>query len=181
MLKVPHKTLLIIILLSFYIGSFNTLTAQNDEYMVQAVFSEKFTRFISWPDDSKVKDTTKPFTISILGETKATNYFVQLFKDNDKKIKNKKVRLIINPETDDIMESDLIYFGEIDIKSIEKIETIINGLPILTISEMDSPEKYSVIYFYQKNNKILFNINTEIAKIQHLKISHLLLNLCKKE
>lgn len=171
----------IILLLFCCFGSLGTLNAQTDEYMVQVVFSEKFTRFISWPDDSNVQDTSLPFTICIVGETEAVNYFNQLFVGNQKKIKNKTVKIINFNSEEEITQCNMIYIASDDSDSIHKVVEQVKGKPILTISQAGIPESESVVFFYLKNKKILFDIDIDVAKEQQLKISHLLLNHCKRK
>ena len=148
--------------------------------MVQVVFSEKFTRFITWPDDSKVNDTLLPFTICIVGKTEASIYFEQLFTGTQKKIKGKEVDVIHLNEEDEVPVCDMIYIATNDIDRLKEIENIVEDKPILTISEAGVSESNAVIMFFYLDNNILFDIDSKAVKKQHLKVSHLLLKLSKQ-
>ena len=42
--------------------------AQTGEYTVKAVYLERFTRFVEWPEGAAIEDTTESFVIAVLGE-----------------------------------------------------------------------------------------------------------------
>jgi hypothetical protein len=49
---------------------------------------EKISRFVNWPENSGINDTSKPFIIGILGKNPFGNTLEQVFESYN--IKNKK-------------------------------------------------------------------------------------------
>jgi hypothetical protein len=63
----------------------------SQEYLIKAVYIEKFTRFIEWPEHFSVNDTTKPFYIGIVGKSNMSTTLRNVYRNL--RIRNKQVMI----------------------------------------------------------------------------------------
>ncbi len=148
--------------------------SQYDEFVVKAVYLEKFTRFITWPERSDFNNQDSVFTISVIGKTPITQKLNEIYTNY--LIKNKKVVILELENMDSIPETDLLFIGNVKAKELDQILASIAGRPVLTLS--DSPgfgRKGVIINFLYTDDKISFEINKEVADQSGLTISYLLL------
>ncbi len=127
------------------------------------VLLEKFTRFVEWPRDSDVKDTSKPFVIGVIED--------EAFRKNlddayaNQLIKNKKVvvRLIVHQS--EIAGCNLIFIPNILKWEFSSIIEAIKKKPIFTISEVnDVPPKGIHIGLFMRREKIRYWVNETALK-----------------
>ncbi len=152
-----------------------TLLAQKTEYEIKAAYLERFTRFIDWPNESNVEDTTRSFILTVIGKTQ----FVDILKRDYRiqKIRNKKVELRFISNPGEIQDCHLLYIAKSEKNNISKILSVTNSKPILTISDCKGcAEKGILINLYMDDNRIRFEINESAARESQLYISYLLYN-----
>jgi len=149
-----HKLKILILLLLCT----STLSAQTPEYEVKAVFLERFTRFIEWPADSSISDTSTPFIIGVMGDNPFDHILEELYKNY--KIKNKNVRIKYFSTPEQITECNLLYISESEKDKLNSILEKINNKPILAVSDSDGFAEEGIhINLYVKNNKVRYEIN----------------------
>ncbi len=152
--------------------------AQTSEYTIKAAFLERFTRFIEWPEESAVSDTTESFVLAIIGENPFGSILEQLYANQ--KIKNKEVEIQSLSNLDEISDCHLLFISKSKEKELSKILSLTKDKPILTISDANGfAENGVLINLYLAENKIRFEINETAVKISGLTISYLLLNAAK--
>ena len=179
----PHtvikKSFLRSIFLIFLLILSNTyITSQTKQNTVKAVFLERFTRFIEWPQNDTFQDIAIPFMIGVVGDE---DFFTLLESMYSKiKIKNKPVQIMYIHELDDIGKCNLVYIADIDKFSLNNILNQVADQAILTISNHDGyAEKGVLINFYIQDQRIRFEINENALKKSGLYMSHLLLKEAK--
>ena len=59
---------------------------QANVYVLKAVYLEKFTRFVSWPEESRMNNPELPFVIAVIGRTPLTENLDQIY--SNQKINN---------------------------------------------------------------------------------------------
>ena len=166
-MKIKYLTYLIITLIS------GSIYSQFDEYTVKAQFMERFTQYIEWPDGSTIKNKEIPFRIGVFGENKLDEIveFVE--------IKNKKVELL-EVDFKSILDCDMLFISKCSNEELNKIIRITKGRGVLLISDSEGYGKKGVhINFYNKNDKINFEINISATKRDTFKISSRLLKLAR--
>lgn len=152
--------------------------AQANVYVLKAVYLEKFSRFVTWPEESAMNDTDEPFVISVIGKTPLTNNMEQIY--SIQKINNKKVVIKRISHLYEIENSHILVIAESERKNLQNIITLTKNLPILTIAESAGfAEKGVLINFYEENNKLRFEINETAVLQSPLKMSFYLLNSAK--
>ena len=152
--------------------------AQIEESTLKAVYIEKFTRFVEWPKESEIDDTSKPFIIGIIGENSLEPTLRKIF--SARKIRDKNVIIRRMSGTDEIDDCHLLYISNI---SKEKLQTVLSSVkdkPILTISDTESFAMSGVlINFYVVNNRLRFEINEMAVRKSHLTFSYRLMQIAK--
>ncbi len=152
--------------------------SQANIYVLKAVYIEKFSRFVSWPEESLMNDLNEPFIVSVIGETPLTENLEQIY--SIQKINNKKVIIKRLSNLYEIENSHILIIAESERKKLQKILNITKKLPILTIGEAsDFAEKGVLINFIEENNKLRFEINETAVLESPLQMSFYLLNSAK--
>jgi len=154
------------------------LHGQTSEYLLKAGFMERFTRFIEWPGDSLMKDTSKPFNILILGENPFGDQLAELLKD----VRIQGRRTVVSyQKTPDIQEYyHMVFIAGNMGKSLPYILNSLNTKPVITIGDTEGFGAEGVlINFFIEENKLRFEINQEAVRKSGLKVSHLLLKTAK--
>lgn len=167
----------IIIFLFLILISFKSFSQAN-VYVLKAVYLEKFSRFIKWPEESLMNDQDKPFVISVIGNTPLTKNLEQIYAVQ--KVNNKNVIIKRISNLYEIENSHILVIAESEKKNLQNILTLTKDLPILTISEApDFAKKGVILNFYEENNKLRFEINETAVLQSPLQMSYYLLNSAK--
>jgi len=157
--------------------SFNTFS-QTDVNTLKAVYLEKFSRFITWPEECNIDKIDEPFFISVIGNTKLTQSLELVYSQQE--IYNKRVIIKEIHELKDIKDCHILFIADSEKKNIQKILDVTSGLPILTVAETDGmAEKGVIINFYEENNKLRFEINESTLLKSPLKMSYYLLSTAR--
>jgi len=171
-----NKNKLIILIFLFLFVS--TLTAQISEYRVKAVFLERFTRFIEWPEESEIKDTIKPFVISVIGKNPFGNLLEETY--SSQKILNKNVEIRYISKIEQIEETNILFISKSKEKKLSDILEHTKDKPILTVGDTKGFAKQGVlINFYLFSGNIRFEINEEAVRRSGLSMSYHLLQIAK--
>jgi len=170
------KRLLILLVICLHHSS--VMPAESQEYVVKAVFLEKFTNFIDWPKESIAYDSTKPFVIGVIGE----NPFGKLLSDvySSQKIFNKRIQIINDLDTSHFQDCQIIFISRSKKDKLNEIIDMTKDKPILTVSDTEGFAKKGVmINLYVEKNSVKFEVNEPAVRKSPLKVSHLLLNMAR--
>ncbi|HPG38092.1 MAG TPA: YfiR family protein [bacterium] len=164
----------IILLLLFCSVLIGNAISQISEYSVKAVYLERFTRFMQWPSNIALEDTTQEFILGVIGDNPFENKLEEIY--TEQKIKNKKVKLVYYQNVSQIEECHLLFIARTDNDKLFKILSYCSNKPILTVSDTGGFGGYGVhINFYISDNKVKFEINEKALHKAGLKCSYLLL------
>ena len=160
--KLMNKVVLLLIVL------FNFELFAVSETQIKAVFLEKFTHLVQWPQEQK-----ESFVVCVVNNNKFADALKEIYKT--KKFQNTPVLVKKISADEKIPECQLLYLGE----GIEKVEDIINTLsdkPVLTVSDQEEYlDKNVMITIFLKQKRFKYIINNKAAKHANMKISYLLL------
>lgn len=147
---------------------------QSSEYVMKAVYLEKFTQFVDWPPESGMANLLEPFVIGMIGETPLESTVKELY--STQKIKNKPVEIRSIADPSEALACNLLFISNSQGMDLEKILAVTGEKPILTVGDTKGYAKRGVhINFDIIENKIRFEINEEAVKKAGLEMSHLLL------
>lgn len=168
------KMIIVVLLSAISIQGFS----QASVYVLKAVYLEKFSRFITWPEECLMDDLNQPFIISIIGKSPLTENLEQIYAIQE--IKKKRVIIQQIEDLKDIEGSHILFIAESEKKNLDKIISLTKHQPILTVGETKGfAEKGVLINFYESDNKLRFEINETAVLKSPLQMSFYLLNSAK--
>lgn len=143
-----------------------------DEYLLKAVFFERFTRFVDYGNPKP--DHDEFFVITVFGENPFENRLEQVYKDY--RILNKKVKVVYAGRIDEIGTPDIVYIGKDKKAELEELLVHIQGLKIITIADSPLFSGSGVMINLQVvEEKVRFEIDIEAAAMQNIKFDRILL------
>ena len=167
------KYLLSILLLSLILRPTITI-AQVSEYRLKAIFLERFTRFIEWPDSARLNNKNGHFIIGVYNDENFTKILQSVY--STRKIKSHKVIIKSIKDTSEISDCHIIYIGKNVKKDIKPIIASSQKNGVLTIGDnVDTFNNGIIIRFYTKNHKIHFKIDKNSADTSGLRLDYHLL------
>lgn len=148
------------------------------EYAMKAVFLERFTRFVEWPAEYAISDTTKPFILGIVGSSPFGSILERVYDSQKIRDKHVEIRYIIDFE--DIAECHLLFISRISVTGLTRILTYTRSRPILTVSDTRGfANKGVLINLNIEEGRIRFEINEGAVRESGLYMSYHLLKLAK--
>jgi len=149
--------------------------AQQREYAIKvkrAVFFQKFSKYIEWPESSGVSDTSTSFIIAVIGESPFGSILEKAYAKQ--KIKNKKVEILYFSTSDEIADCHILFISNSTEKVLPEILSRTRNKPILTVSDTEGfAQKKVLINFY---DEVKFEINEKAVHESGLAMSYRLLN-----
>ncbi|MBI5102048.1 MAG: YfiR family protein [Nitrospirae bacterium] len=149
-----------------------------EELTLKAVYIEKITRFVEWPRESAIDDTSKPFVIGIIGDNAFEPVLKKIFSSI--KIRDKKVTVRRISDIDGIAGCHLLFISNISKEKLQKVLASTMGRPILTVGDTEGFAAGGVLVnFYVSNNKLRFEINETAVRESVLSFSYMLMQIAK--
>jgi len=147
---------------------FNLELLAVSETQIKAIFLEKFTHLIKWPE---VQD--KEFVVCVVNDRNFAKALQEIYKTkrfNDRKVRVKNIKM-----SEKIPPCQLLYLGS-GTKHVKKMLQAISKEPILTVSDDKTfVSKNVMITIFLKQKRFKYIINNKAAKEANMKISYLLL------
>lgn len=163
---------LLLVLVFFALGSY---AQQSEEYKTKAVLIERFSRFISWPQE---KDSAVNFRILVYGEHQFDNLLDIIY--GDIKIKNKNVEIDYSLQLSDLVDHDMVFVGSVSRKQMEELIQLVTHKPILLIGDTDGYTEAGIhINILIEDGAIVFEMNKNRFEESGLKCNYLLFNQAK--
>jgi len=160
-----------IFLFSFFIllGSLYSKPAQAQYAKYKALYIYNFTKRIDWPEENKKGN----FIIGVYGKSDITQYLINISKK--KKVLNQPIEVKTFHSTNDIEYCHIILIPKEQSKKINEINKYIRNKATLSISE--KKDERTCINFIENNKTLSFQINSEMIRKKHMKLSQSLINL----
>lgn len=155
-----------------------TLTGDR-AHAIRSAFIYNFILFTEWPQQAVDKS---PLLIGIIGTEKSA----EDYEDLDNKMINERPISLVFLDPTAVSEKDLASFHVLFIPKeyahhTQKVLTVINKHPILTIGEDDSfLELGGMIRLFTKDNRLRFEIHLTAAKTVHISFRSRLLRLASR-
>ncbi len=143
------------------------------EIELKAIFLEKFTHLITWPQDQQ-----KDFSICVLNDKPFAMTLRQVYFN--KTSNQKPVKILDITEYMDAPACHLIFLGKETNDPAAYLQHHVHQ-PVLTVSdEKTFPDNSVMIIFYLKDHRFHYTINQKLATQADIKISYLLLRSAEK-
>jgi len=163
-MKAFSKQILLLLLLCLLASNAHGVS----ETQIKAVFLEKFTHLIEWPQDDN-----ESFVICVVKDKNFASALKEIY--TEKSFKNKKVKILNIEEGEKIPNCQLLFIGK-STKNINRIISSIGTRSVLTVSDNKDniPEDVMITMFLNKS-RFKYIINNRAAQKANVKISYLLL------
>jgi len=151
---------------------------ENGEYVLKAVFLERFTRFVDWPEAAAMHDKAEPFVIGHIG----TSPLLQTLQDvyAEQRILGKEVRVRSIQRLEEIEGCHTLFVASTERERLPRILDAASGHPIITVGDSDGFAEAGVLFnFFVEQDRIRFEINHGALRAAGLSVSHLLLGVAR--
>ncbi len=151
---------------------------QFEEYELKAVYLERITRFLEWPDEAKGFLAQDTFVIGVLGENPFGNILTDLYAERPIKNRNVKVRYL--SQLREIEGCDLLFISQSMSEELPQVLEITAKKPIVTVGDTEGfSERGVLVNFFIEKNKLRFEINEQGLREADIMIDSLLLKVSK--
>ncbi|MGE5340896.1 MAG: YfiR family protein [Candidatus Omnitrophota bacterium] len=149
--------------------------SKSDQYAeldVKAVMLEKITRFIEWPNEVNVSESSRFFIIGVIGNN---NAFAQRLETafSRQKIRDKEVKIRLFSNLKEIARCHLLVISRSEKSNVSAIVSALKNKPILLVGDTDHFAEMGVhINFYLRSDgKLKFEINKDAILSAGLAVS----------
>lgn len=150
-------------------------TGAFDEYLIKGAFIMNICNFVKWSPTALLPAGT-PFTIGILG----MNPFDDTLDDlaDRTNIQGHKVTVKKYKKISEVMGCQVLFISVSETSKLEEIFKSLKDRPVLTFGDAkEFALKGGMIGLVIENNRVLFEVNKDVAERDHIKIGSDLLNL----
>ena len=149
-------------------------------YLDIALLLAPITTFVTWPPTAKMDDPSKPFIITVIGDSYFNSYLDNTYKE--KELKNKPVTIRYISNIKEINDTHLLFISKSMKNKISEILAYTKNKPILTVGDTKGFSQAGVhINFFYQRLELQFEINNEAARAVGLNLSYHLLKQAKTD
>lgn len=142
------------------------------EVNTKAVFMFHFTKYINWLDD----DTTKPFTIVVLGDGEIYQPLQEIAEK--KKVDQREIVVTHIPRIDSLKDCHILFISNSEKEGISEIVNLTRNKNILTVGDTEGYAMKGVaVNFVIRKDKVRFEINSTALSDLNLRVSSQLLKI----
>jgi uncharacterized protein DUF4154 len=152
--------------------------SRSTEYELKAAFLYNFIKFTEWPAEAAGKKEA-PLVIGVVGKDPFGAVLDKVIEGET--LQNQTIVARRFPRMDEAASnSEVLFIGSSEESNLAAILRLLDGRPVLTVSEIDNfAQRGGMIQLKKENNKIVFEINVEAAKRSRLAMNAQLLRLAK--
>lgn len=148
-----------------------------DEYQLKAAFLSKFVKYVTWPSE-RTSPKDAPFVMGVLGTDPFGARLDETFKG--RKLDDHPIVVRRLAGFEGIASVHVLFVPGRETKHLEQVIALTAGAGVLLVGESsDFALDGGVINFYVEGGKLRFEINTDSAKRQKLRVSSDLLKLAR--
>ncbi len=175
----PYLKLTLLITTLLFSSPGLTTDFDTRKYTLKAVFLERFTRFIDWPNEKSADEKATPFVIGIIGNPDFSTLLRGIYQNQQIRGKNVIVNDLDNLET--LQNTHLLFISNISDNLLENVLEQAQNTSILTVSDTKGFAEKGVMinFFMSRKQKMRFEINEQAVKHSDLYISYKLLSIAK--
>jgi hypothetical protein len=149
-----------------------------EEYRIKSVFLERFTRFIDWPDSSRVNDPAAPFVIGVIGGNPFGRILDQDYGGH--RIKGKEVEVRYFHSLGQVDKCDLLFVAGSEKSRLAAIRERLEDSGVLIVGDVERfVHAGAHIAFYEEGGRVRFAINIDSAREAGFEIASLLLDYAR--
>jgi hypothetical protein len=170
--RVPNSLLILVAFLAQILLAQAARTASETE--LKAAFVYNFAKFVTWPQESKVK----PLEIGVLGDQELGVTLHELLEG--KNLGGRPLSVAIFTSMNDLRATDVLFIRSDRHQTLEAALRVTHGMPVLTVGESaDFTELGGIVQLVREGNKMRFDVNVAAAEDAGLRIQAQLLKLAR--
>jgi len=148
------------------------------EYAIKAAYLYQFGRYVEWPPPA-FADEQAPLVIGVLGPDPFGNLLEEISRT--KRIAGRPIAIRRFTTAAECTFTHILFVpASVDPEQKTQILHKLQGIPTLLVGEEPGfAERGGTVNFFQEENRIRFEINTDVARHDQLKISSKLLSLAR--
>ena len=151
----------------------DSITRREDQ--IKAVLLYNFTKFVEWPANRFV-DETSPLLLCIIGQNPLGPILERTVEN--RKIRGRSIVVRRLQGLDSVKKCHLLFVSISEQGRVSEIVALLSGQSVLTVGAMDRfTEQNGIINLVKRKNRINFDINQTAAHQAGLKISSKLMIL----
>jgi len=167
-----------LILVFFLLLGADIALCQFEEYELMAVYLERITRFVEWPDETESSVSDDYFVIGVLGENPFGTILTDLYAERT--IKNKNIQVRYLSQLREIDGIHMLFISRSMSEELPQVLEITAKKPVLTVGDTKGfADKGVLVNFFIENNKLRFEINEQGLHEAGILIDSLLLKVSK--
>ena len=144
------------------------------EMEVKAAYLFNFAKFVEWPPAS-FSGPDAPLVLCLLGKSSLGSALMAI---EGKSVSGRELRVRREVKPDELRSCHMVFVSEAESRSATEWLRRAAGLPVLTVGEQDQfAANGGIIGFVPRDDRVLFEINSDAANRAGLKISSQLLRL----
>jgi len=148
-----------------------------DEYQLKAAFLSKFVKYVTWPDE-RTTPPDAPFVVGVLGSDPFGAKLDDTFKS--RKVDEHPIVVRRFGGLEGIEGAHVLFVPDREAKDLERVLALTAAAGVLLVGESDDFARAGgVVNFYVEGDKLRFEVNTDAAKRQRLKVSSDLLKVAR--
>jgi len=147
------------------------------EYQVKAAFLYNFTQFVEWPD-SAFASKDSPFILATVGDDPFDGILERVTAD--KTASDRPIHVVHYDSPDHIGDCQVLFVPAAQEASMKEILDKLDKKSVLTVGETETftPSGGSMRFFLEEN-RMRFEINTDVVDEAGLKVSAKLMKLAR--
>ena len=169
----------------FFFAQSSARTAPPTEQEVEAAYLYNFGKFVTWPAESKTGPQTgtqtqsKAMNICVLGRDPFGASLDRIVANET--IDGRPLAVVRLSNTSSVGACSILYIGGSEASHLNKDLSILNHLPILTVSDLpDFLDQGGTIQFVLEDRRVRFVVNLDAARKCGLVLSSQLLKVAEK-
>ncbi|HWD91295.1 MAG TPA: YfiR family protein [Verrucomicrobiae bacterium] len=157
--------------------SVSTSQAQSKEYQIKAAFLFNFAQFVLWPATA-FTNTSEPFQIGVLGDNPFGKALEEIVRGET--IQSRPIVIVQSSSVEKLAGCQVLFVSKSEAAHLKDVFTKLDSKPVLTVSEDPAFISHGgMINFYREGPKVRFEINSDAAARNGLKLSSELLRVGK--
>lgn len=159
---------------SFYTGYAVAQSPSLDDATLKAVFIERFTRFVDWPEEALSNIPQEKFVLCVFGEDEFLDVASKVYATQ--KILQHQV-IVKTVDLDQVKNCHILYLPFLSQTKLVEVLSQLNGEPVLTIGDTRGYAHRGVqINFFYINDQLRFEINEAAMRKADFQVSYKLLS-----
>ena len=146
------------------------------EYEVKAVFLLNFAQFVEWPA-SAFSTTNAPLVIGVIGDDP---FGVALEQMAGERVQGHPLLINRGRRLEDVRPCHILFISKSENPRLSRLLRDLRGTGVLTVGESEPFNRAcGIITFITADNRVRFEINTDAADREEIKVSAKLLKVAK--